>query len=195
MANIIRRQRPQQREIARRGAAFGWDPFSALTGLMRWDPFGDVEQTVAAPAGMFVPDFDVRETPDAYVFRADLPGVRADDLESTMTGDRITISGKREEERTEANETYFISERTEGAFTRSFRLPQGSDPDQIEAELKDGVLTLTVPKRTESKGRKIQVGAGAASSKGRTKALSPVVGSEVFTLTPSPPRCVGRGSG
>jgi HSP20 family protein len=162
MANIIRRERPQHREMARPAQAYGWDPFSALSGLLRWDPFGELDRMVTAPGGVFVPEFDVRETPDAYVFKADVPGVKQDDLEIELTADRITISGKREEEKADEKDTYFVSERPTGGFSRSFRLPQGFDPDQVRAELKDGVLTLSAPKRQEVKGRKIQVGTGQA---------------------------------
>lgn len=66
-------------------------------------------------------------------------------------------SGKRESEKTEKGDTYYTSERSYGSFTRAFTLPEGVDPSHIKAELKEGVLTLSVPKKPESQPKKIAV--------------------------------------
>jgi HSP20 family protein len=110
---------------------------------------------------MFVPDIDVKETPDAYVFKADLPGIEEKDVEISMTGNRLGVRGKREEEKREERATYFACERTYGAFTRAFTLPEGVNADAVTAELKDGVLTIVVPKKPEVQPRKIEVATAA----------------------------------
>src|SRR5206468_2533929 len=101
------------------------------------------------------------ETKDAYVFRADLPGVKDSDLEISLTGNRLTVSGRREQERQEQGETFYASERSYGSFTRSFTLPEGIDGDNVSADLKSGVLTLSVPKKPEVQPRKVTINTGA----------------------------------
>ena len=157
MANLIRRNPGY--EVAQSGAA--WDPVRVMRDLLRWDPFREVE-AVLSPADVrgFTPTFDVKETKDAYLFRADLPGVKEQDLEISLTGTRLSISGHREQERQDQGDTFYASERSYGSFTRSFTLPEGVDGENVAAELKSGVLTLTVPKKPEVQPKKIAIGGG-----------------------------------
>jgi HSP20 family protein len=150
--NIIRRSAP-----APLTPATEWDPFRAMREMMRWDPFQEMSPILAQEKVLFMPDVDVKETPNAYVFKADLPGMKEKDVEVSFTGNRVTMSGKREEERREEKATYFASERLYGAFTRTFTLPAGADTDHASAELKDGVLTISVPKAPSAQPRKIPV--------------------------------------
>jgi HSP20 family protein len=99
----------------------------------------------------------VKETKESFVFTADLPGVAEKDLQVQLSDNRLSISGKRESEKTEQNETYYASERSYGSFTRSFVLPEGIDADKAHAQLKNGVLSVAVPKRPEAQPRKISV--------------------------------------
>jgi HSP20 family protein len=140
--------------------------------ILRWDPFRELEAHLPAKAlGAFIPDFDVKETKDSYVFKADLPGVKESELEISLTGSRLTISGKREsEEREEENANYFTYERSYGSFSRSFTLPEGVDEGAIRADLKDGVLTLLLPKRPEVQAKKITLGTGGGEKKEKAKA-------------------------
>jgi len=96
----------------------------------------------------FFPRFDVHETERAYVFRADLPGVKTRDLEVTIDGDTLTIRGTREDDDTEEEIPFrtVVAERTLGEFSRSFTLPAPVDQLQLRATLHDGVLRLSVPK-------------------------------------------------
>ena len=91
----------------------------------------------------------MKENKDGYVFRADLPGVREDDLDISLTGNRLTISGKREQEKHEQGDTYYANERSYGSFSRAFTLPDGTDAENVRADLKNGVLQVTVPKKPE----------------------------------------------
>ena len=139
-----------------------WNPFRAMRDLFRWDPFQEMAPLASGAGGAmtFAPDFEVKETKDSYQFSADLPGIKEKDLEVTSTGNRLTVSGKREAEQQEKTDTYFLYERSYGSFTRSFTLPEGIDAEHIKAELKDGVLKLIVPKKPEAMPKKITVQAG-----------------------------------
>jgi HSP20 family protein len=105
----------------------------------------------------FAPDFEVKETKDAFLFNADLPGVDEDDLDISLTDNRLTISGKREAERKKEGETFYAYERAYGSFTRTFTLPREADTENCDAQLKNGVLTLRLPKKREEQSRKINI--------------------------------------
>jgi HSP20 family protein len=105
----------------------------------------------------FVPQFDVKETGDGYVFKADLPGIEEKDLDVTLTGTRLTVSGRREAEKVSQDEKYYACERRWGSFSRAFTLPEGIDGDRIEAQLRNGVLMIHLPKTPEVKPRKISL--------------------------------------
>jgi HSP20 family protein len=137
-----------------------WDPFRAMRDLLRWDPFREMsafEPYGGAETAMFMPAFEVKETKEGYSFKADLPGVKDADLEITLSGNRMTISGKREAEQREKSDTFYAYERTYGSFARTFTLPEGADMENLHAELKGGVLTMLVPRRPEMQPRKIQI--------------------------------------
>ena len=124
------------------------DPFAFARELLSWDPF------TARPSA-FAPTFEVKETADAYVVRADLPGVKEEDLDVSVHNNVLSISGARQAEERKEGESYFLYERQYGSFSRSFGLPDAADPEKVDAKLADGVLTLTVGKRVEAKPRKI----------------------------------------
>jgi HSP20 family protein len=165
MATLIRRN---QQEAAPSSASV-WDPFRVMRDVLRWDPFRELEAT-GGEYGLFSPNFDVKETKEGFVFRADLPGVKEEDLEISLTGNRLTISGKREQEKHEQGDTYYTSERSYGTFSRAFTLPDGTDGDNVKAELKDGVLQVIVPKKPEVQPRKIAIGKEAGGGAGKAKA-------------------------
>lgn len=147
MANLTRRDNGN-RPVAR-------DPFQFARDLLAWEPFGAVAYG-DRPAS-FSPRFEVKERADAYVFTADLPGVKDADLDISLHNGVLAISGKRESEERKEGESYFLYERQYGTFSRSFSLPDVADPDKVDAQLKDGVLTLTVGKRQEAKPKKIDL--------------------------------------
>ncbi len=156
MANITVRQDGGQ-ALARRSE---WDPAAWARDLLRWDPFREMMPgfpSVFAEGMAFSPAFEVKETKEGYQFKADVPGVHEKDLEIARTGNRLTISGKREIEKEEKGDTYYTCERSYGSFTRAFTLPEGIDGEHTRADLKDGVLTLLVPKRPEAQPQRIAV--------------------------------------
>lgn len=151
MANLIRRT-----ETGALEPTHAWDPLGLMRELMGWDPFRELG-AVGERSLAFLPAFEVKETKDGYLFKADLPGVKEKDLDISLTANRLTVSGKREEEEKREDERYFCYERSYGGFSRSFTLPEGVDPESVHAELKEGVLTLNIAKRPEVKPRKIEI--------------------------------------
>ena len=101
--------------------------------------------------------FEVKEDKEGYTLKADVPGVKESDLTINLTGTRISVSGKREEEKKQESESYIRYERSYGTFTRSFTLPDGIDGDKVQASLKDGVLSIFVPKKPELLPKKVSI--------------------------------------
>ncbi len=165
---IVRRQQNPERAITR---TRGWDPFEMMQDLMRWDPFREMSRRMLGeePAA-FVPTFEVKETKDSYVFRADLPGVKEGDLDISLTGNRLAISGHRQEESKEEGEQFYAYERSYGSFSRSFTLPEGIDAEHVQADLKDGVLTVVLPKKPEVQPKRIALKGGERGERDKAKA-------------------------
>jgi HSP20 family protein len=155
MANLIRRNEPGRLERSR-----AIDPFELMREMMEWDPFRELGTLRSAPGLAFVPPFEVKETKDGYVFKADLPGLKEKDLDISLTGNRLTVSGTREEEKKEEDERFYAYERSYGTFSRSFTLPEGVDPNSVDAELKEGVLTIHMAKKPEVKAKRIELSQG-----------------------------------
>ncbi|BDU68494.1 heat-shock protein Hsp20 [Geothrix oryzae] len=151
---ILRTRTPQVTPAT----AASLEPFRFMRDFMRWDPLRDYD--LGAPTAAFMPSFDVKESPDAYQFRADLPGILEADLEISLEGTRLTVAGKREEEVLKDGERIHLSERSHGHFSRTFSLPEDVEGEKVVAELRNGVLTLMVPKRPEVRPRKISVSLG-----------------------------------
>lgn len=157
MANIVRREPEQGLAMPR---TIGWEPMQLMREMLNFDPFRALEAFSSRPMTAWTPQFDVKETPESFVLKADLPGVREEDIDVSLTGNRLMVTGRREDETREEGESYYTYERSYGSFSRSFTLPEGIDPDKVDAELRHGVLTLTLPKREEVKPRKIAVKKG-----------------------------------
>ncbi|MGC9368217.1 MAG: Hsp20/alpha crystallin family protein [Paracoccaceae bacterium] len=113
-------------------------------------------------ADFFAPPSEAKVGEAGYVIRVELPGVAEDDVEVTVDDGVITVTGEKRVAREEEDDSWYFSELQYGAFSRSFRLPPEADPDQIRADLKDGVLAITVGKRAPAKARgaRIPVGRG-----------------------------------
>ena len=126
------------------------DPFQVARELLAWDPFSSARQVSA-----YVPPFEVKETNDAFVLKADVPGVSESDFDIAVHNNVLTVSGTRKAEERQEGESFALYERQYGSFSRSFALPDTADGDRIEAKLENGVLTLTITKKAEAKPRKI----------------------------------------
>lgn len=127
-------------------AWFGRDPFELLEGALGQglESFGDT---------------DFSETDKAYELEIDLPGVNKDDVSVDYSDGVITISAERRDEREDERKGYYLSERSYGAYRRSFRVPESVDHENIGAKFNDGVLTVTLPKTEQSRetSRRIDV--------------------------------------
>lgn len=109
----------------------------------------------------WVPTVDVRETNDALLIEAELPGLTPDDVDVRVENGVLTISGeKRREVEKEKDDSYRLVERCYGRFERSFTLPRGVDAEKVSAEFSNGVLTVSLPKAETAKPRKIEIKAG-----------------------------------
>ncbi len=103
------------------------------------------------------PAVELTEENGAYRLTAELPGIRREDIDITLEDNVLTLKGKKQEEKEEKDKQYHISERRYGEFQRSFLLPRSVATDEIRAEMKDGVLTVVLPKLQEAVGRKIEI--------------------------------------
>ena len=112
---------------------------------------GDTETAVWAPR------VDLSETDEFYFIHLDVPGMSKEDLDINFHDNTLTVSGERKVEETEEQHNFVRMERTFGHFYRSFSLPKAIKTDKINANYKDGVLTIRVPKAEESKPRRIKV--------------------------------------
>ena len=125
------------------------EPFSLFRQLAGW---GEAEA-----AHWFSPALDAKETKDAYVFSLDLPGIEQKDVDISVKENILTISGKREHEETAEDDNYFACERSHGSFSRSFTLPRSADVEGVSADLKNGVLTVSVSKKPEAQPKQITI--------------------------------------
>ncbi|GMN23939.1 hypothetical protein TIFTF001_000340 [Ficus carica] len=130
-----------------------FDPFS----LDVWDPFRDFplipSSSLSGETSALVnARVDWKETPEAHVFRADVPGLKKEEVKVEVEdGKVLQISGERDVEKEDKNDTWHRVERSSGEFLRRFRLPENAKMDQIRAAMEDGVLTVTVPKEEVKK--------------------------------------------
>jgi HSP20 family protein len=113
------------------------------------------------------PDVEVFQRGNEIVVRADLPGMKRDNVKIEVTEDGITIQGERRREEKEEREGFYRSERSYGTFTRFIPLPEGAMTDQAKAHFKDGVLEITVPAPPEQvrRGRRIEISEGEPQKK------------------------------
>ncbi len=112
----------------------------------------------------WAPAVDIYETPNELVVKADLPDVNEKDIDVRIENNLLTIRGERKFEKSVSEENFLRVERTYGAFSRSFSLPNTVNSEAIGAEYKNGVLTVTLPKREESKPRQVKVAVNAGNN-------------------------------
>lgn len=140
--------------------------------LIRYEPWGMLEQMRKDMDRMFenrsdensnvvtsdwVPAVDVKEEKDAFIIKADIPGVEPKDIEVHMENGMLTIRGTREQESKEERDGYKRVERVSGNFYRRFGLPDTADADKISAKSNHGVLEIRIPKQEKVQPRKIDV--------------------------------------
>ena len=144
------------------------EPFRGLSTLQ--DQFNRLfnesfrNQAEESALTTWAPSVDIYETPNELVVKADLPDVNEKDIDVRVENNLLTIRGERKFEKSVSEENYLRVERTYGSFSRSFSLPNTVNAEAIAAEYKNGVLTVTLPKREESKPRQVRVSVNAATN-------------------------------
>ena len=136
-------------------------PFDELTRMRQqmdriMDAFGG-RAPGAMGAGVF-PAINLTEDDDHYNLRAELPGVKTEDLDIQATASNLTISGERKLAAVDESARYHRREREGGRFSRAFALPKEIDPNRIEARLSNGILTVRLPKAESAKPKRIAIG-------------------------------------
>ena len=113
----------------------------------------------------WAPAIEVFEKEDKFVVKAELPGMKEEDIDVSVVGDTLTIKGERKAETEVKEEDYYCCERSYGSFSRSIALPSTVDASKIEASYEDGVLEVSLPKATEAKPKKVTVSAKKKAGK------------------------------
>jgi HSP20 family protein len=143
--------------------------------IVRWEPLRELgtlqtemnrlfNTVFESPGGnggtlrRWMPAMDLLETADAFVLKADLPGMAEEDVNIELEDSTLTISGERKVEHEQSGEGFVRVERASGAFQRSLTLPKGVDPEAVTARFDRGVLEVRVPKPEQRKPRKIEIG-------------------------------------
>ena len=108
-------------------------------------------------SGIWSPPVDIYETDNEVILKAELPEVNQKDIDIQIENSTLTLNGERKFERETKKENFHRIERSYGAFSRSFTLPNAIDQEKIHADYKDGVLKITMPKREETKPKQIKV--------------------------------------
>lgn len=153
-------------------ALIRWEPtreISSLQGEMNrlFSSFFDgPTDTANGVPRRWIPAMDLHEEGDVYVLRADLPGLDEADVNIEVEDRVLTISGERRSTRQDNREGYVRVERAYGSFARSLTLPEGVDPEAIDASFDKGVLELRIPKPEERKPRKVAIGAKSRAIEG-----------------------------
>ncbi|MDO8262737.1 MAG: Hsp20/alpha crystallin family protein [Gallionella sp.] len=144
--------------------------------LIKWDPFRELEdvsnrlnrifgqslartesgQNMLAVAD-WAPSVDISETDTAYLIKAEIPGVKKEDVKVTIQDGMLTIQGERKQEKEEKDKKFHRIERFYGSFVRSFRVPDDADESAVKAEFKDGMLNVTLAKSEKAKPKAIEV--------------------------------------
>ncbi len=148
-----------------------WEPVRELNTLQHemnrlFGSFFDQPATRPANGGgggaqrQWLPAMDLVETDDAYVLRADLPGLAGDDVKIEFEENVLTISGERRAQHEERADGYLRIERASGSFARALTLPSGVDADAIEAKFADGVLEVRIPRPEQPKPRRVTISTG-----------------------------------
>jgi len=154
-------------------------------GITPWRPFRDLEEwerrfedLVRRPLWRWpveergwMPALDVFEKDDRFVVRAELPGMKEDDIDISVIGDTLSIKGEKKTETEVKDEDYYRCERSYGSFYRSIPLPSSVDINKIEANLDDGVLEVTLPKSTKVKPKKVAVSAKKKATQSAKKTV------------------------
>jgi len=139
-----------------------WERTKTLSKLRKdmdelWGRFFGDAVFPAFSETIWSPALDVKETKENIVVTAEIPGLSAQEVEVTISGDLLTIKGEKKQEKEEKDQSYHLIERRYGSFSRSVRLTTDVDPKNIKATHKEGVLTISLPKTEKAKEKQIKI--------------------------------------
>lgn len=141
-----------------------WDPLSELEAMSSHlnRIFGRPALPGAAAHDMlkmadWTPSVDISETDKEFVIKAEIPGVKKEDVKVTIESGMLTIKGERKMEKEEKGKKFHRVERSYGSFVRSFRIPDGVDESKVKAEFKDGVMNVALPKSEKAKSKALEI--------------------------------------
>ncbi len=139
-----------------------YEPWSMLNQIRRemdqmLETANEGGESSAIATSDWIPAVDIKETKDAFILHADVPGVDPKDVDVHMENGILTIKGERESEKKDEREGYKRVERQYGSFYRRFSLPDTADAEKISAKSKNGVVEITIPKKEAVQPRKISV--------------------------------------
>jgi HSP20 family protein len=137
-----------------------WEPFGGLTSLRRdmdrlFERF--LGREPSSPLGEVEPAIEVADTPEAVIVKAQVPGVSKENLQVNVTENALTLKGEVKEDKTTEDKNYHRREFHYGAFSRTIALPTTVQAEKATAQLKDGVLEVTIPKQEETKAKAIPI--------------------------------------
>ena len=157
--------------------------------LQRWEPFREMEslrdaidrlfrESFVRPSAMLLPagqvqgafSLDLADTPENFVVRASLPGIKPEDVQVTVQGNTLTIQGERKADEERYGQNWLLREQQFGSFQRSLTLPTPVNADQAQAHYENGILTLTLPKAEEARPKQIQIKGGSQAQLGAGQA-------------------------
>jgi HSP20 family protein len=141
-----------------------WDPFRNVAALQdrinrifdeSFSRTGDIDDDINMCA--WKPTVDIYQTDEAIILKAELPGIKKEDVSIEIKDNVLTLKGERIEDKEVKEESYFRKERCFGTFSRAFNLQHRVQPDKIKARFKDGILEVEIPKPEEEKPKQITV--------------------------------------
>lgn len=143
-------------------ALMKWEPFEGLSTLRRemdklWEHFFDGGRVQMPEFGALEPAVEVSDTTDTVIVKAQIPGMSKDQIQVNITDNMLTLKGEMKEEEKKEEKNYYRREFRYGAFARSIALPTAVQGEKAEAQLKDGVLQITIPKSEQAKAKEIPI--------------------------------------
>jgi HSP20 family protein len=136
-----------------------WDPFDMISDLQE-EMNRLFSRSLTRPDrvnALYTPEIDLHEDENGFTVKADMPGMRREDLDISILGNKLILKGKRKGETEKKDKNWLHAERWHGSFERSFELPTEVDASNIKAAFKEGVLEVTLPKSEAAKPRQIKV--------------------------------------
>ena len=151
MTNLVKRNQHNPRSIFEE--LFDGD----FENLLTFEPrrFGRGLESMKSNA--WSPRVDIRETEDALIFDAEMPGIKEEDVEVTVENNVLTVKGERKFEKDEKDENFHRIERCYGSFQRAFSLPNNVDVNDVKANYSNGMLEISFPKKAEAKPKKVKI--------------------------------------